>query len=259
MENRVVAYLSQVEYTTPLLARFRAGTMTEKTFMERGLFAWGSGEKKEFMRLLKTRGDKEALQYIGRQSADLTNYVYRLGAQPLALQSQAGRIFGMFGTWPLWQKDLLLTNIKNTNLAGKALMAARYATVTGAVGTIGWSWGVNLMSWYAPLSPLSYAGGPATDFTVDIKEAIEAPWAHKPAAFGRIMTAYGRLSFPGQLLFRDIATGLEAQAKQGDLRAALAAQLFGRPVDGGPHLLLESEQPQGDSPARSPSEILFGR
>ncbi len=259
VENRVVAYLSQVEYTKPLLARFRAKTMTRETFMERGLFAWGSGEKKEFMRLLKTRGDKEALQYIGRQSADLTNYVYRLGAQPLALQSTAGRILGMFGTWPLWQKDLLFANLKNTGLAGKALMAARYATVTGAVTTIGWSWGVNLMSWYAPLSPLSYFGGPASDYAVDIKEAVQAPWAHKPAAFGRLMTEYGRLAFPGQLLFRDIATSLEMQAKQGDLRAAMAAQLFGRPVDGGPHLLLESEQPQGSSPARSPSEILFPR
>ena len=91
IENRVVAYLSQVEYTKPLLARFQAKKMTREAFMERGLFAWGSGEKKEFMRLLTSRGDKEALQYIGRQSADLTNYVYRLGAQPLALQARPRR------------------------------------------------------------------------------------------------------------------------------------------------------------------------
>ena len=123
------------------------------------------------------------------------------------------------------------------------------ATVTGAVSTIGWSWGVNITSWYGPLTPLSYFPvGVAGDFAIDLKEAVEAPWAQKPAAFGRVLEGYGRLSFPGELLFKDVTTSLEKSAGSGDPRAALAAMLFGRPTDKGIHMLLEQERPQGEPP-----------
>jgi len=234
--NRVWAYHAQVEYTKPLLTRLRKGTITQGKFEERALFGWGQGERKEFLRLLEQRGDEKALEYLGVAAADLSNYVYGLSAQPLALQSTIGRLFGTFGTWPLWQKDLILTNLKNTNAAGKMLMATRYATVAGAVGTIGWSWGVNIMSWFGPLAPLSYAMGPGSDFAVDLKLAIESPWAK------RLMLDYGRLSFPGQLLYKDITNAMRDKARLGDGRAAIAAMLFGRPTERGPHVFQWQEQ-----------------
>ena len=225
---------------------------SEAQFRSKGLFTYGSETENDFLRILNTRGDTEALEYIGRQAANQTQYVYGLGAQPLALQTTTGRLFGIFGTWPIWQKDLLLQNWKNTDAAGKMLMLSRYARVAGATTAMGWAWGVNIHSWMGPIAPFQWFGGGVIDPLIATKELVEAPWAQKTVAARQLLREYGSLAFPGKVLYNDITGGLQAAARKGDLRAVAASFMFGRPTNKGPHLFL-SQSRQAE-----PNQGIFG-
>lgn len=238
--NRVWCYLAQKAATRPWLEKFRADKITKEKFLTEGLAYYGRGEKKQFLKILARDGDEAALRYIGREAADLTNYVYMKAAQPLALQNQTGRIFGTFGTWPIWQKDLLMMTWRNATAAQRMKLAVRYSTLAGAIGLMSASWGVNLASWIAPTVPYSYGGGPGFQTALDMREIATSPYAWKLRGVKRMIGNWARLSFPGQLAVSNFTDALGHGVEEGNPWAALAALALGRPMNPDSHPYLET-------------------
>ena len=227
--NRVQAYHAQKHFTGKWLTKLQQGKISEETFISKGLEFWGKSEKAKFMRVLTRDGEEAALRYIGRQGTDLSNYIYGMGAQPLMLQNTAGRFFGMFGTWAVWQKDLMFSNWKNASLGGKTKMAYRYGTMVAALAAIGYRWGFNVGSWMAPMVPLSYVGGPAVQLVVDMRDLMSSPIGYRMRAAGRLAKNIGRLAYPGQLAVESFNRSLQ-ELSDSDPWSAMTAAFFGRPV-----------------------------
>jgi len=237
IHNRVWAYQAQKAYVMPFINRWQGavgkpGERAARQALEKsGLEYWGAAERNQFLKILDRDGSNAAVRYIGRQAADVTQYIYGLGSQPLLLQRQIGRLFGTFGTWPLWQLDLLRSNFRNASLAGKFKLGMRYGINMAAITSMGAAWGVNIASWIAPVTPLNYAGGPMAQFAMDLKDVISSPMAWKKRAAINMATNYGRLTFPGQIAARDFQRGLKFMFDEGNPYAAFASIALGNPLD----------------------------
>jgi len=259
--NRVRSYHTNKFAVEPWLKKLNAKQIGEAEFRRKGLFGWGKSEQDTILAINSERGSEAALKYIGTQGSNFAQYIYGLRTQPLWMQGPVGRMFGTFGTWPIWQKDLLFSRWKNTDAAGRMLMASRYLAVTGVIGNLGYQWGVDLTNWIAPIVPWRwFPGSVAGELLVDTKTVVESPWAQKPEAIKRLAQEYGRIVFPGELLIKDIGQSFEALAETGDPRSALGGLLFGRPTERGPNLFLWSMRDsavQFKLPAPEPGAALF--
>lgn len=68
--------------------------------------------KDEFLRRVAT-SPEGAGDFIGKQIADITQFLYGRGNQPRWMRTVPGRFFGQFGTWPLWYIDYLRRSFLN--------------------------------------------------------------------------------------------------------------------------------------------------
>jgi GNAT superfamily N-acetyltransferase len=105
-----------------------------------------------------------AAQFAGKQASDVTNFLYGRGMQARWMRSVGGRLFGQFGTWPMWYLDYLnrmATRIGQNGYAGEAMrLLARHALVNAAIVGAGKEvLDVDLSRW-ASYGSLFYSGGP---------------------------------------------------------------------------------------------------
>lgn len=213
--NRVWAYAWQKMHTNSWLEKFEAGKISEATFNEKGLPFYSQVKRAEFMKRLKYFGREDALRFIGKEAADEANFIYGIGAQPSMMQGPFGRFFGMFGTYPLWAKEIILNKWAYGTLSQKSAMSLRYATVGTAIGMIGAYAGVNMWNWISPLSIFSWAGGPMVDQVIDAHQIVTAPMDQKWSAARRLGQHMAGLTYPGQAFLHDIVKANEATEDPG--------------------------------------------
>jgi hypothetical protein len=221
------AFHWQKEHTARLLNQYETRRIGWEKFVEDGLPFFGEPIKKRFEDLYRLEGKESALRFIGKMASDETNFIYGVGAQPAWMQRPLGRMFGMFGTWPLWAIELYGRRTFSGSMKQQAAFWARTVMLAGAFGNMMVESGVDMWNWISPLGMLGWAGGPMADHAINTKQVIEAPMDQKAAAMKRLVTNVGRLSLPGQLFVNDLSESLSMD----NPRDQFLRMMVGRPVD----------------------------
>lgn len=223
--ERAVVYFWQKLHTAEQLERYEAGKISWETFAEDGMPFFHNVVKQKFSQMYNKFGKEEALRWIGKQAADEANFIYGAGAQPGWLQSAPGRFLGMFATWPLWAVELYGRRVWNGSPKQIAAFTARTLALVGAFSNMAIQSGYNMWNWIAPMSTLSYAGGPVVDAAIQLKRVADAPLDQKADALASMAKNVGRLSVPGQLAYVDVRDALESS----DPAKGAMRMLLGRP------------------------------
>ena len=188
--NRVVSYAAQKRKALKAAERWRGSAKKgikghkdiAKFNYEAGLTQFGETHTVEFHRKVATEGIHEAIKWSGRMMANETQWVYQLGAGPALFTHGAGRLFGMYGTWPSWYISHLARGLNRgtkadkakfvgwTALAVSALSSAGFLSTTAARG-LGGDVGVNLSRW-SPMNSFTWAGGPFVDQLKDFSDVV---------------------------------------------------------------------------------------
>jgi hypothetical protein len=105
-----------------------------------------------------------AAEFAGKQASDITNFLYGRGMQARWMRSVGGRLFGQFGTWPMWYLDYLnriVTRIGQSGYRVEAMkLLGRHMIVNAAIVGAGKEiLNVDLSRW-ASYGSLFYSGGP---------------------------------------------------------------------------------------------------
>lgn len=224
--NRAWAYHWQRMHTEKMLTRFDAGKIDWDTFLTDGLPFFSNTIRTEFRSIWDRQGRESALQFIGKQAADEAHFIYGTAASPGWMQRPFGRLFGVFGQWPLWLSELYFRRTAHATATQKIAFTVRSLSLMGLTANMGYQTGVNMWSWMAPTS-LEFAGGPSVDVAVDFKALVDAPLDRKAQAGRTLALTVGSLAFPGQLFYNEIGDVLNAD----DLQQGAFRLLLGRPVD----------------------------
>lgn len=224
--SRAWAFHWQKLHTDRVLRDWEMKRIGWEKFEEDGLPMFSKAVKDEFTERLRNFGREDALRFIGKQAADETHFIYGVGAQPAWMQKPLGRLFGMFGTWPLWAGELYLSRVGKGTRKQQAAFVARTVALVGAFGNMSLQSGVDLWNWISPLS-IGWAGGPAVEHAINLKRFIDAPMDQKASAAKRFVADFGRLSLPGQLFVHD----LEETMKFDNPRDQFMRLMMGRPND----------------------------
>jgi hypothetical protein len=202
--SRAWAYWWQRMHTERALDAFETSRIGWGKFLDDGLPMFSNPIKNEFEELYRQQGREVALRFIGKMGADETHFIYGVGAQPAWMQKPVGRLFGMFGTWPLWAVEMYGRRAFTGTLAQNAAFWTRTLALTGLFSNMMVQSGVNMWNWIQPLGVLGWAGGPMAENAINMKQVIDAPMDQKGAALKRMASNIGHLSFPGQLFIKDL-------------------------------------------------------
>jgi hypothetical protein len=224
--NRAWAYHWQRMHTEKMLTRFDAKKIDWDTFLTDGLPFFSNTIREQFRSIWDGSGREAALQYIGKQAADEAHFIYGTAASPGWMQRPFGRLFGVFGQWPLWLSELYFRRTAHATATQKIAFSVRSLSLMGLTANMGFQTGVNMWSWMAPTS-LEFTGGPAVDVVEDFRALVDAPLDRKAQAGRQLATTVGSLAFPGQLFVSEIGDVLNAD----DLQQGAFRLLLGRPVD----------------------------
>ena len=213
--NRTIAFAHNIMHTERWLGRLKAGDladaaakkgMSERTlFMEEAFKYKPQSVRDRFMEILDTGLEEDALDYIGKIGADQWNFVYMQGGMPQWMQKGWGRMFGMFGSYPIGTLDWIRSSMRYATPTQRAELGLRAAALTGIFANMGMQTGVNMDAYFAYPSVNSvWAGGPIVDTLIDARETLEAPAGRRRAALGRFGSSLLRMTLPGQGLAVDI-------------------------------------------------------
>lgn len=173
-------------------------------------------------------GREAALDYAGRIASDESQFIYGMGAQPALLQNPFVRMFGMFGTWPLWAGEMYFNRMWKGTAKQRFAMGVRTATLMGIFTNMTMQTGYDFMNWMAPSSVLSWTGGPVTDHTVNMWRLLDADINQKRGALETLVKGVGRLVLPGQVFFTyDLPKALDSD----DAAEAAMKMFLGREID----------------------------
>ena len=163
---RGISYTAQEHKTIKAINGWKKhGWSIDKFNEEAGLTQFGETITAEFHRRMAGSQD-DAIGFLAKQLSNETQYVYRLGAGPAMFSHGAGRLFGMYGTWPTWYADFLAHGLTTGTAKDKARFIGYSAAVQAAFMNAVYVTGVNLNRWTG-LSSFNWAGSPFFDFFKD--------------------------------------------------------------------------------------------
>lgn len=244
--NRRVIYYGAKEKMLDSLTRWsREGWSREVFDAKSGLSASGPSVTKSFHLMNPRENPIEAAKWYAAQLTGDSQFVYQQGAGPTAFNTRAGKLFGMYGTWPSWMGSLIQQRLKYGTASDKTrfigyTIAAHFAFLNAAYFT-----GINLSKWTG--LDFGWAGGPAFDVVKDLssivggEQASGEPTAERELALSKygvrdtgdglfqvkdprkLIEGTAGLFFPGAYVVRDVVKGaemVEDHPVRGTLRAA---------------------------------------
>lgn len=225
--NRRVTYYAQKERTLDMLRRWSEEGWDETKFNQRvGLTMLGENATRSFHRMLPRENPVEAAKWLAKEVTNDTQFVYQAGAGPQVFNSQAGKLFGQYGTWPTWYGSFLAQNLTKGTTMDKVRFTGYTMAVHTAFMNAVYLTGINMSKWTA--LQFGWAGGPAFDVLKDVSDVVSGemvsgePTANRQLAlsnYGMQDTGEGMfkikdprkmiegtagLFFPGMLLANDV-------------------------------------------------------
>jgi hypothetical protein len=173
--SRAIAYHAEYGDALRAVQAFRSGDMGLDELMKDPVL-WFA-DKPDQARLLGLISDhgveaEDAAKEMALHATELTMWPYRRGAQPSALRTGLGRIFGQYGMWPANYMDFLRRlGTKYAEHPAEALrMTATWAAVNYTAVSALNGLGADVGHWFWQ-SPAGYGGSPHLDFVQNLMKA----------------------------------------------------------------------------------------
>lgn len=154
-----------------------------------------------------------AMDYYGDIVTRETMFAYTAGANPMMFNGMWGRLFGMFGHYPVYYAQTLINGLRRGNLADKAIYAGRVIANTAALWVaFDQVLGVRADD-FKPWKVMFFDGGPYFKL---VTEALSTLAGSPGASWKTLRQDATRMFVPGSLQARSIIQGLDLmEAGQG--------------------------------------------
>lgn len=177
--------------------------------------------RNEVTPLLKAGDINGIAERMGRHLSDYTQYVYRKANTPVLMKGNVGKLFGQFGTWPLWYLEHLRSMALRGSKTNRAKRLAIWGGVNLAVANIGGeAFGVDLNR-YLFLNPLSWSGGLAVSLVSDIHNAIFGQSEYEKAAAVNGIKQKALLYVPASLQAQSMIKAFDEDRKEDQVKRML--------------------------------------
>lgn len=164
---RATAYHAQKERAIDAWNAYK-GLERNPAFEEAaGLTALGETVTQGYFKELRKSGNEAAAKWLGVHAANDTQWMYQAGAGPIAFSRGAMKLFGQYGSWPVWYVNFVKRGLTMGTKADRIRFALRGAAFNGAIVGAGYATGVNTYRWLGPTS-IFFSGGPAFDKVKDL-------------------------------------------------------------------------------------------
>lgn len=218
------------ETFTDAVAKLESGVANERQFIRlANLHRLDDFDQREVLKRLAGYKDangrmiagsfENAVDYYGDAVTRETMFAYTAGSNPMMFNGMWGRLFGMFGHYPVYYAQTLLNGLRRGNLADKAIFAGRVVANSAAL----WFAFEQVMGIRAddfkPWKTMFFDGGPYFKL---VTEALSTFAGSPDASWKQLRQDATRLFIPGSLQGRSVLQGLELMSKgqgyQGFLR-----------------------------------------
>lgn len=204
--------------------RFEAGSINEKQFIKMsGIRHLDYQDQAIVVQRLQQEGVVAARDELATQLTRETMFPYRGFENPTVFKGLRGRIFGMFGHYPVFFRENVMRAISNKSLAEIGAFAARWTATTYVLFSVFQDlFGVSAMNFH-PLGQMVFTGGPYYEL---INEALNAfdPYEIQRRGFDNVMTGVldraEQVLVPGSVMRRSFFEGVE-MLRQGDRHEAI--------------------------------------
>lgn len=149
-------------------------------------------------------GFDEAMDYYGDIVTRETMFAYTAGSNPMMFNGMWGRLFGMFGHYPVYYAQTILNGLRRGNIADKAQFVGRVA-LNSAVLWFAFEkvWGIKADA-FMPWQTAFFDGGP---YYKMLNKTLEAAAGSPGSSWDDVFTDINRLFIPGSLQARNVAEG----------------------------------------------------
>jgi hypothetical protein len=202
--NRALAAVIMRDIMETYIPRFQSGKLNATQFARKGkLDFFDESQRQVFFNILggqETRAvigetlAERATNYIAREAANVTNFLYSASQAPAWVRTALGKVFGSYSTFAFGYANYLQMLARNGTPMTRATRLAKHGLVNYAVVLAGSKLGLDLSRWAVGssinyISGTGWLGGPHTDLVSDGKDLLSAPPWKKKQALERMQRA----------------------------------------------------------------------
>ena len=229
--NRVVTYLAVEDVFDYAVKKWnQVDPKTGKRFLNEkefvslaGLKYLGEMDQKNILEILKKKGPEAAKVEFASKLIYETQFPYKAAENPLLFHGLWGRLFGAFGTYPVFYVANVMRGLRNGGVTGALQFGSRLAVVTAVLSTVYEKiLGIPATS-VTPWGQATFDGGPFYKLMNKTLTALR-PGYEGDMARKNLLDEWARILTPGSVQLRSIQRALEA-ADKGDTYEALVRLL----------------------------------
>jgi hypothetical protein len=225
--TRVVAYLTVKNQWDDAVGALQRKVIDAEQFKVRsGLNLLGPERSNKILQLVEEGKWNAALDEYGAVVVNETMFPYRSELKPELLSGTfVGRMFGRYGTYPMYYVSNILKGFKYGTKAQKAAFAARWLANSLAIYGAFSAVGINADE-FLPWTPMFFSGGPEFNLMIDMMRAMGGGYRGRQA-WEEVKKAY-KMFIPGSYQARAVARAIRYMEEGDYWKATLA--LTGAPL-----------------------------
>jgi hypothetical protein len=158
--NRAVTYESMRLRFNDAMEKFTKKIINEDQFMElSGVNLFDDFTKEQAKGFIREGKWSTAMDMLGKKLVDETQFIYRAGGRPDLFRGTVGRVFGQFGTWPVYYVENIRRAMRQGSTASKLAFVGTWATNSFLIYEAFKNMGINANN-FLIWSPMQFTGGP---------------------------------------------------------------------------------------------------
>lgn len=231
--NRVVSFLAGKRRVQFYGAQLEKGEIDLAQFARKSkINLYHPLERAEILAAAKRGNIEKASELAGLNLHQNTQWIYIRGNEPQMFSGTVGRLFGQYGTWPVWYLEYLRGIVRYGSAVERfGAVAALFAAFAAFDRSASALFDADISPWIF-FGPLNYGGGPYLDFARNMLDFLFGSESDKGVAASRLKTFPTQL-IPGSGLVRE----LKKAAEQPDLTSAVNTMLGYPPIESTPELV----------------------
>ncbi|MEE4292206.1 MAG: hypothetical protein V2J13_10700 [Cycloclasticus sp.] len=131
-----------------------------------------AGDYDQLVKIWREQGDDAAKAFHASRVVELSQFTYDATHNPQLMRGAIGRMFGMFGHYPISYLEGIRKAITNRPAEALAITAARLGTVTAAIALTHEKFGLDPTA-YTPQGQMFFTGGPHFDFALTALKSMD--------------------------------------------------------------------------------------
>lgn len=222
--TRAVAYVVAEDMMEAALRQQRAGVLrsTDEFINLSGLDIMDRQLRDRALRLIDSGQERAAVDLLGHQLVNETMFAYQRAMSPRAFRGVVGKLFGQYGTYPVWYVENVLRGVSRGSLARRAAFVTRWmASGLAIYGGFRAVFGIDARQ-FLPWQPMMFTGGP---YYTMMTRLLNATGQHPEAKMNRraILRELPRITVPGHAVIRNLQGVAEALDRGDYYEAVLLA------------------------------------